>query len=236
MLGELAGEVYAVERLAPLAERARITLARLAYRNVRTVIADGTRGWPEAAPFDAILVAAAAPAPPPALLAQIADGGRLVIPLGSPQRDQVLTIFTRTGEGLSERQDTRCRFVPLIGDTEVGEGRQGAAAPGVRPAAAPALGYPEEDVAMKTVDARVYGIVQGVAYRDSVCAEARRLGLSGWVSNLSDGSVALRIQGEPALVDALLGWCRVGPPAARVTRVEVSGVEHGESLSGFVVR
>ena len=75
VLAEVAGEVYALELLAPLAERARAVLARLGYQNAHAAIADGTRGWPEMAPFDAVLVAAAAPQAPPALL-QSAGGRR----------------------------------------------------------------------------------------------------------------------------------------------------------------
>ena len=106
VLAEVAGEVYALELLAPLAERARAVLARLGYQNTRVAIADGSRGWPEMAPFDAVLVAAAAPQAPPALLRQLEDGGRLVMPLGHPHRDQVLTVFQRAGDEFRERRDT----------------------------------------------------------------------------------------------------------------------------------
>ena len=97
MLAELAGEVFAVERLAPLARARPRVLARLGYDNVRTAIGDGASGWPEQAPFDGILVAAAADEVPPELLDQLADGGRLVIPLGRSRGDQVLTIVERRG-------------------------------------------------------------------------------------------------------------------------------------------
>lgn len=89
---------------------------------------------------------------------------------------------------------------------------------------------------MKAVAVRVSGTVQGVYYRTSALREGERLGLRGWVGNVSDGSVALHLQGDPAVVDAMLGWCRVGPPAARVSRVEVGDAEPDESLSGFEVR
>lgn len=89
---------------------------------------------------------------------------------------------------------------------------------------------------MKAVAVRVSGTVQGVYYRASACREGERLGLRGWVRNVSDGVVALHLQGDPAVVDAMLGWCRVGPPAARVSRVEVGDAEPDESLSGFEVR
>jgi acylphosphatase len=89
---------------------------------------------------------------------------------------------------------------------------------------------------MKAVAVRVSGAVHGVYYRASACREGERLGLRGWVGNMSDGGVALHLQGDPAVVDAMLGWCRVGPPAARVSRVEVGDAEPDESLSGFEVR
>ncbi len=82
VLAEVAGEVYAIERLAPLAEGARALLARLGYTNVHPAIGDGARGWHEQAPFQGILVAAAADEVPPELLGQLADGGRLVVPVG----------------------------------------------------------------------------------------------------------------------------------------------------------
>jgi protein-L-isoaspartate(D-aspartate) O-methyltransferase len=227
VLAEVAGEVYALELLAPLAERARAVLARLGYQNTHAAIADGSGGWPEMAPFDAIIVAAAAPEAPPALLRQLVDGGRLVMPLGHPHRDQVLTVLQRAGDELRERRDTLCRFVPLV---------SGGAAPAAPQVAHPAGGAGEEEVnVMKAVAVRVSGSVQGVYYRASARREGERLGLHGWVSNVS-GGVALHLQGDPAAVDAMLGWCRVGPPAARVSRVEVGDAEPDESLSGFAVR
>ena len=238
VLAEVAGEVYALELLAPLAERARAVLARLGYQNTHTAIADGSRGWPEMAPFDAVLVAAAASQAPPALLRQLSDGGRLVMPLGHPHRDQVLTVFQRVGDEFRERRDTRCRFVPLVSDEPADQGRRGGgAAPGAPQVAPPVRGASEQEVAvMKAVAVRVSGTVQGVYYRTSALREGERLGLRGWVGNVSDGSVALHLQGDPAVVDAMLGWCRVGPPAARVSRVEVGDAEPDESLSGFEVR
>ena len=89
---------------------------------------------------------------------------------------------------------------------------------------------------MKSVRARVSGRVQGVYYRASAQREARRLGLRGWVRNLPDGSVELHLEGPPAAVDAMLDWCRVGPPAARVDRVEVQDAPADEALTTFEVR
>jgi len=227
VLAEVAGEVYALELLAPLAERARAVLARLGYTNAHVAIADGSGGWPEMAPFDAVLVAAAAPQAPPALMRQLSDGGRLVMPLGHPHLDQVLTVFHRVGDEFRQRHDTRCRFVPLV---------SAEAAPGTPQVARPARRAGDEEVAvMKAVAVRVSGTVQGVYYRASAAREGERLGLRGWVGNVS-GGVALHLQGDPAAVDAMLGWCRVGPPAARVSRVEVGDAEPDGSLSGFEVR
>ena len=238
VLAEVAGEVYAVERLAPLAERARVTLAHLGYRNARVAIGDGALGWPEEAPFAAILVAAAAQEAPRPLLEQLEDGGRLVIPLGRPARDQVLTVVRREGDTFLERHDTRCRFVPLVsdarpaGETPGGERARG----GGSEAPTPARSGGGEGAAVKAVEVHVSGRVQGVYYRASARLEAERLGLRGWVRNLSDGGVGLRLQGDPAVVDAMLDWCRHGPPAARVSRVEVSDAVPNESLSTFEVR
>jgi protein-L-isoaspartate(D-aspartate) O-methyltransferase len=241
VLAEVAGEIFALELLAPLAERARATLARLGYGNVHVAIADGTAGWPEMAPFDAVLVAAAATRVPPALLRQLAEGGRLVIPLGHPHGDQVLTVFRRSGDDFGERRDVRCRFVPLLSDEPADEARSGGAkgsaapAPAALPPTAEAL-VAAESPEMKAVTARVSGRVQGVYYRASARHEAERLGMRGWVKNANDGGVVLRLQGDAAVVDAMLGWCRVGPPAARVRRVEVADAAPDPSLSGFEVR
>ena len=125
VLAEVAGEVYAIERLAPLAERARALLARLGYTNVHPAIGDGARGWHEQAPFQGILVAAAADEVPPELLGQLADGGRLVVPVGRGRGDQVLTIVERRGDAFEERHDTRCRFVPLVARREPGRAPPG---------------------------------------------------------------------------------------------------------------
>jgi protein-L-isoaspartate(D-aspartate) O-methyltransferase len=95
VLAEVAGAVYTIEILAPLARRAEATLSRLGYGRVHVRQGDGYRGWPEAAPFDAIVVTAAAPKVPPALLEQLADGGRLVMPVGD--REQHLEVHRRRG-------------------------------------------------------------------------------------------------------------------------------------------
>jgi protein-L-isoaspartate(D-aspartate) O-methyltransferase len=233
VLAELAGTVFALERLAPLAERARRVLDRLGYQNVRLAIGDGTRGWPEMGPFDGILVAAATREAPAPLLEQLAEGGRLVIPIGRPHGDQVLTVIRRTGDEFTERHGTRCRFVPLIADTASAEERRGGE---TAPAWAPSAGAGGEVAEMKAVDVRVHGSVQGVFFRATARSEGARLGLRGWVTNESDGSVTLRLQGDAAVVDAMLDWCRRGPPAARVDWLEVADAEADPALSGFEVR
>lgn len=115
VLSRIAADVYAIERHPVLGEAARRRVAELGYDNIALRVGDGTLGWPEAAPFDAILVAAGGPHPPPALKAQLAVGGRLVIPVG-PAEDQKLLKITRTGEtDYSEECLAGVRFVPLIG-------------------------------------------------------------------------------------------------------------------------
>lgn len=116
VLAQLSPEVYAVERIAALLERARVNLRHLRLPNVRLKHADGTVGLPEAAPFDTIIVAAAASQVPQALLEQLAPGGRLVLPVGV--RDQVLCLIERNARGFAESRLEMVRFVPLITGVE----------------------------------------------------------------------------------------------------------------------
>jgi protein-L-isoaspartate(D-aspartate) O-methyltransferase len=113
VLAEVAGEVYSIEIVAALAERAAATLRELGYQRIHLRTGDGWAGWPEAAPFDAIVVTAAPPAVPPALLAQLVVGGRLVIPVG-PDDDQELQVHERGPDGVRVKAVFPVRFVPLV--------------------------------------------------------------------------------------------------------------------------
>jgi protein-L-isoaspartate(D-aspartate) O-methyltransferase len=116
ILSRVASEVFTIERHPVLARTAEQRLARHGYDNVHVLCGDGTRGWPEHAPYDAIVVAAAGPALPSALLAQLAVGGRLVIPVGTSQRLQRLVRVVRTSsDGFTEEDLGAVSFVPLIG-------------------------------------------------------------------------------------------------------------------------
>lgn len=107
------GRVYTIERLPDLLVEAEERFRRLDLTNIETRLSDGAGGWPDAAPFDGILVAAAAPAAPAPLLEQLAPGGRMVIPIGDLGA-QELMIYRRTAHGLEERRAGSVRFVPLI--------------------------------------------------------------------------------------------------------------------------
>jgi protein-L-isoaspartate(D-aspartate) O-methyltransferase len=115
VLAELCAEVFTVERLLPLAEAARAALAGLGYDNVHVRAGDGSGGWRERAPFDRIIVTAAAPSVPETLCRQLADNGILVLPVGPMERAQELVIARRTGSSMGYQRTIGCRFVPLIG-------------------------------------------------------------------------------------------------------------------------
>lgn len=200
VLAELTPDVWTVERHPELAERARRTLSDLGYSTVRVVEGDGSLGLPAQAPFDAIVVTAAAPRVPQALLEQLVIGGRLVIPVGG-LASQSLRLVRRGPEGYHETDVLGCRFVPLIGAQahESGERRR-------------------ERVLVE-------GRVQGVWFRESTREEAERLGVRGWVRNLADGRVEAVFEGEPAAVEAMVAWTRHGPERAHVTDVRVEREE-----------
>jgi protein-L-isoaspartate(D-aspartate) O-methyltransferase len=117
ILSRIAGDVFTVERIGELAAKASERLSDLGYHNVHVLHADGTRGWPEHAPYDAIIVAAGGPEVPKSLKQQLAVGGRLVIPVGSDPRIQELVRVTRIGEDEFKTEDIAdVRFVPLLGE------------------------------------------------------------------------------------------------------------------------
>lgn len=115
ILGQLAAEVITVERFAGLARDAAAILAELGCDNVRVQVSDGTLGWPDGAPYDAIIVTAAAPEVPEPLKAQLADGGRLVVPVG-PRWSQELVRVWRRGDEFRTEHLIGVAFVPLIGE------------------------------------------------------------------------------------------------------------------------
>jgi protein-L-isoaspartate(D-aspartate) O-methyltransferase len=115
VLAELVAKVFSVERIKLLAQRARERLEALGYYTVLSRIGDGSVGWKEMAPFDAIVVSAAAPEVPPHLIEQLADKGRIVVPVGSPDR-QVLKKGTRDGQALHWTELGDCVFVRLVGE------------------------------------------------------------------------------------------------------------------------
>ena len=114
LLAQLAAQVFSVERYRELLDRARVILQQANVRNVSLSLSDGTLGWREYGPYDGIVVSAGAPQVPQALEDQLAEGGRLLIPLGDKE-EQMLTLFVKRGGRLERRDITPVRFVPLIG-------------------------------------------------------------------------------------------------------------------------
>jgi protein-L-isoaspartate(D-aspartate) O-methyltransferase len=115
LISQLGAEVFSIEIVAPLAARAAETLERLEVPHVHLRAGDGAAGWPEAAPFDAIVVAAGAPRVPPALVEQLAKGGRLLMPVGTPDSMELLLISRDADGALHEEKTLAVRFVPLTG-------------------------------------------------------------------------------------------------------------------------
>ena len=115
VLAETVRQVYSIELIESLGKNAAARLAELGYRNIELRIGDGYAGWPEKAPFDAIVVTAAAPQVPPALVAQLKTGGRMVIPVGASDDIQYLKLLTKRADGgYDEKQVLPVRFVPLV--------------------------------------------------------------------------------------------------------------------------
>jgi protein-L-isoaspartate(D-aspartate) O-methyltransferase len=117
VLALLVAEVYTIEIIEPLAQRAEADLKRLGYTNIRVRAGDGSPGWPEAAPFDTIIVTCAPGKVPPPLVEQLRDGGRMIIPVG-PWGDQELVLLRKQGEQLEQRAVLPVRFVPMTGGAQ----------------------------------------------------------------------------------------------------------------------
>ncbi len=114
LLAAIATEVVSVERHAELAEAARINLRNAGVMNAEVFVGDGWEGWPDKAPYDAIVVSAAAAEPPRALMEQLAEGGRLVLPLARGRSDDVVVLLKKGGRIVHDRLITPARFVPLV--------------------------------------------------------------------------------------------------------------------------
>ena len=116
VLAEIAAEVYSIEIVEPLGKQAAKLLADLGYENIRTRIGDGYAGWPEAAPFDAVIVTAAPDHVPQPLIDQLGVGGRMIIPVGTFRQE--LRLLEKTEDGLRERRVLPVRFVPMTGEAQ----------------------------------------------------------------------------------------------------------------------
>jgi protein-L-isoaspartate(D-aspartate) O-methyltransferase len=121
VLAEIVNEVYTIEIREPLADMARKRFEDLAYKNVKVKYADGYFGWKEHAPFDAIIITAAANHIPPPLIKQLNEGGRLILPLGSPRYYQTLTLVIKRKGDVDVEQMGAVSFVPMIGEVEEGK-------------------------------------------------------------------------------------------------------------------
>ncbi len=121
ILGEIVKEVYTIEINERLCTSARQRLEKLGYKNIFVRCGDGYKGWPEAAPFDAIVVTAAADHVPRPLLEQLKEGGRLIMPLGDPHLGQVLTLIRKDKGKFVSKEITGVRFVPMTGEAEKGK-------------------------------------------------------------------------------------------------------------------
>lgn len=114
LLAELSSEVYTIERVPSLLDSARERLRAFGYQNLRFRLGDGAQGWPEAAPFDRIIISAAAPSVPAPLVDQIASGGVMILPVGTLEKQEVIEV-RRTAQGISQQTLCGCVFVRLIG-------------------------------------------------------------------------------------------------------------------------
>jgi protein-L-isoaspartate(D-aspartate) O-methyltransferase len=192
VLSRVAKEVFTVERIEALAGEARERLTRLGYRNVHVLCGDGTLGWPDHAPYDAIAVAAGGPEIPRALLSQLAPGGRLVIPVGSDESSQTLMRVTREGEDqFREEPIASVRFVPLIG----------------------VQGWPEEKGVFRTAPAAGRGGTVAALLRETVepIQSLESAPLDGLLDRVGDARVVL-------LGEATHGTSEFYRMRARITR------------------
>jgi protein-L-isoaspartate(D-aspartate) O-methyltransferase len=114
ILAEMASQVFTIERIRPIVQKTKVLLNSLMYENIIFKVFDGTYGWRDQSPFDAILISAATPNIPTALIEQLADKGRLVAPVGG-RESQKLTVLNKVGSRLVSREKESCKFVPLIG-------------------------------------------------------------------------------------------------------------------------
>lgn len=114
VLQEISAHIYTVERISSLAESARKLLCSLGYSDISIKVGDGTLGWPEEAPFDAIIVTSGSPSVPETLISQLSDGGRMIIPVGKRNYQRIIRII-RSDESYSKEEMISCVFVPLIG-------------------------------------------------------------------------------------------------------------------------
>ncbi len=115
LLASMTDRVYSVERVRELSHRARQILDDMGFKNVALMVGDGTIGWRKFAPYDVIVVSAGAPSIPPALVDQLAEGGRMIIPVGDREEQVLMLVRRKDGEVTQERLEGRCRFVPLLG-------------------------------------------------------------------------------------------------------------------------
>ena len=118
ILGELAAEVYTIEIVEPLGKSAAATLQRLGYKNVQVKIGDGYKGWPEHAPFDAVIVTCAPENVPRPLIEQTKEGGRIIIPVGSRSDQKLYLLEKKDGQLRDRRRSCPCAFVPMTGEDD----------------------------------------------------------------------------------------------------------------------
>ena len=208
LLSQLVAQVFSIERIAALNKQARAILEQLGLRNVSLLVGDGTLGWREHAPFDAILVSAGSPSVPQPLLDQLADGGRLLVPIGD--RDvQQLVMYRRRGDRIEKQTSRPCDSFRLIGKSRLG--RQGRS-----------RGEADEADALSchvSCEARCRESVSG----GSSASGRGRCGLAGLrgATTGRTGSVEVQAEGDQAAIDSLLGALRAGPSGAQVLGLEM---------------